>query len=179
MNYRTIYTTKTDWNVDEEHTLNKAVGFANNYVGHSFFYDVSSFISKTLQIKYVLVGQIDTRSFEAVQTLGFVCDGKRLSAYTYQLMHSPCENVIYNQVCYYSRNIQDLFPKDDDLKTFGIQSYMGVALNDAEENRIGLIALMHDSEFENPALAETFITILSPRIEDELSRMLGEELKVL
>ncbi|GAB3828057.1 hypothetical protein [Pontibacter rugosus] len=175
MNYRAIYALPKSWNLEEASLLDDAVSFANNYSGVNFFNDVCIFISKSLQVKYVLIGKVTSDSFEEVQTQGFACQGQAVPSHQYRLHNTPCEHVLLHRTCFYPKNVQAIFSENTSFAALGIQSYMGVSLNDLAENRLGLVALMHDKSFDNPSLAETFITILSPRIEEELQRMLDVE----
>ena len=150
--------------------MDKAVGFTNNYVGYDFFNDACVFISKALDIKYALIGKFAISSYHEVQTLSLVKDGEVLPAYTYTLKNTPCENVLFNRICFYPDNVQKHFPSDKELQVLDVHSYMGISLADTEDNRLGLLVLMDEKPFRNPALAEEFITILSPRVEEEVLR---------
>lgn len=173
MNYHAVYKSQKAWTVEEEMVMNQAVGFVNSYQGQNFFYDTCLFINRVLEVKYVLIGKVVSDTYTEVQTLGYTKDDVCLPDYKYKLQFTPCENVLFNHTCFYPNDIQNMFPDDEELKLFNIESYMGIALSDKDENRLGLISLMHTLPFKNPPLAEIFIAILAPRVEAELLRLIN------
>ncbi|RIJ36908.1 hypothetical protein [Pontibacter oryzae] len=176
MNYHAVYKSQKEWTTEEELTLNQAVGFVNSYQGDNFFYDTCLFINKMLDVKYVLIGKVVSDTYAEVKTLGFTKGSECQPEFRYKLQFTPCENVFFNHACFYPNDIQSMFPDDKELKLFNIESYMGIALSDQDENRLGLISLMHTTSFKNPALAEVFIAILVPRVEAELMRTISSGL---
>ncbi|ARS37547.1 hypothetical protein [Pontibacter actiniarum] len=171
MNHRATYTSQKAWTTEEEYALDKAIGFTNSYVGYDFFNDACRFISSSLGVKHALIGRVTSDAYDEIQTLGFTYQGAVLPVYTYKVKGSPCESTLFHQICYYPYGVQKYFPDDEELKRFGIESYMGIALSDPDENRLGVIALMDDKPVLNPTLSEIFITILSPRVEEELLKL--------
>ncbi|WP_250427710.1 GAF domain-containing protein [Pontibacter ruber] len=163
----------TAWSLEEQELLDEAVTFTNDYVGDDFFRDVSVFISEKLAIDYVVIGKFVQPDNEKIRTLIAVHDGEPFGNFDYDVKNTPCEHVLINGVCFYPSDVADHFPEDVALQELSIQSYMGTPLTDVDDNRIGLIVLMNIGEIRNPNLVQTFLTIISPRIEEEILK--GEQ----
>lgn len=171
MQYKYVYTVQKDWTEEDNLVLDKAVLFANEYNKSNFFQDVCLLIFETFAVDFVLVGRISQAGSNKVQGVELAHKGKLLGPLEYCLDNTPCENIVRFGFCYYPFDVQQLFPEDVYLHEFGVESYMGTPLNDADSNMIGLICLMHSSTIARANLIETFLTILSPRIEEELQKV--------
>jgi len=156
------------WTREEQVLLDEAVAFANNYSGTDLFKDVSIFISEKMAIDYVIIGKFLQAGDVKIATLAAVHKGAPFGNFAYDVKSTPCEHVLNYGVCFYPQDVKDHFPEDTMLRELSIQSYMGTPLTDPEDNRIGLVVLMNETVIENPNLLETFLTIISQRIEEEI-----------
>ncbi len=138
--------------------------------GLQHFKQSSKFLCDSLGMKYALIGEFkgDTNKIE---TISFYSDGKHVENITYDLKHTPCENVIGKRLCIYERNVANLFPLDVDLKKMNAESYVGVPLFDEQNQPIGLIALMDDKPIEKVKTVEIILSVMAPRTASELKRL--------
>ena len=74
-----------------------------------------------------------------IETISFRNGNNELPIYKYNLNNTPCSLVLNGEACVYPKNVQLLFPNDEDLKTFGIESYLGMPLIDENKNPLGII----------------------------------------
>lgn len=170
MEYRLLH----HWNyalADSEHRiLESAIALTEQKRDNSYFSHVADFIAQHTQVQYVLIGDLSQDGLH-VETKAFVLNGKKQANFRYPLPHTPCDNVITQRFCYYPDNVQRLFPLDIELQELNIESYLGSIFVDENNEPVGLIALMSDTELKNAAFAEHLVLVLSPSIEEELIRI--------
>jgi len=127
-------------------------------------------LATLLNVKYALIGELNRDRPEKVITLALWVDGELAENIEYDLRDSPCENVWGGKLCYYPKNIQKLFPKDQQLPEMGIESYLGVPLHDSDKKCGGLLVVMHDKEISESLNPEAIMQVIGNRIEAELER---------
>lgn len=159
-----------NWTKEAQIVLDQAVALAARPASADFVYECCRFFYDIFQIKVILIGKIVSQQPERVRALCMLHNGRQVKDVVYNIEGTPCENVTNFGVCYYPFGIQKLFPKDRDLVKMGVDSYMGTPINDAEHNRIGMVALLHHETIQQAALIEACLTILAPRLEEELQR---------
>jgi len=135
--------------------------------GPSYFNEFTKFCCENLGVKFALVGIYNLEKNE-VDTISFRADNVEVHDYKYNLDNTPCDVVLKGGDCSYSKNVQNYFPKDEDLKKFGITSYVGIPLMDENKLPIGIIALMDDKPMEDILYKEKLIKFLAPRTTNEL-----------
>jgi len=135
--------------------------------GPSYFNEFTKFCCENLGVKFALVGIYNLEKNE-VDTISFRADNVEVHDYKYNLENTPCDIVLKGGDCSYSENVQNYFPKDEDLKKFGITSYLGIPLIDENKLPIGIIALMDDKPMEDILYKEKLIKFLAPRTTNEL-----------
>lgn len=169
MEYRLLH----HWNyalVESEHRiLENAIALTEQKRDNTFLRQVGAFIAQHTQAQYVFIGSLSQDGLY-VETRAFVLNGKEQANIRYPLQHSPCDNVITQRFCYYPNNVQRLFPLDLELQELNIESYLGSIFLDENNEAVGLIALMSDTELPNAAFAEHLVLVLSPSIEEEILR---------
>lgn len=170
MEYRFVHHWNYELGVHEHDILESAISLSTKKRDENFLRDISTFIAKHTQAKYVLIGLL-TRDNQHIQTLTFLQNGEKLKNMTYPLRHTPCDAVLTQRFCYYPFNVSENFPQDKDLQELNIESYLGSIFLSEESEPIGIIALMDQKPIENAAFAEHLILVLSPAIEQELAKL--------
>ena len=102
-------------------------------------------------------------------------NGEILSSFEYDLINTPCENVIRKSVCYYPENIQKLFPDDQLLVDLNIDAFIGVPLFDRNSKSIGIMILLKSNKIDNPEVCASVLQIFSERATSEIMRNKAEE----
>ena len=70
-------------------------------------------------------------------------EGRRLhGSIEYSLDGTPCTKVIEGETCHYARDVQTLFPRDQDLVTLGVTGYLAVPLKDPKGTVLGHLVAM-------------------------------------
>ena len=135
--------------------------------GASYFSEFTKFCCEELGVKYALVGNY-IKEQHSIETISFRNGNNELPIYKYNLNNTPCSLVLNGEACVYPKNVQLLFPNDEDLKTFGIESYLGMPLIDENKNPLGIIVLLDDKPMEDVLQKEKLISFLAPRATNEL-----------
>ena len=154
-----------------EETLGNIVnGVASADIGTSFLKSLVEHLAKTLQVKYAFIGQLDAPN--KIKTLFFVSDNQLVDNVEYDVRHSPCEQVINNQVlCTYPQAVQQSFPLDTLSVKMGVESYSGTPLFNAKGNIAGLMSIMDDKPLIRQKQTESMLQIFAARASAELRRI--------
>lgn len=94
-------------------------------------------LASLLRTAYAYIGECIES--DRVRGLAFWAENDWQTPFEYDLDNTPCEIVIRRSACLFSRSVQDIFPRDKDLKILGIESYAGVPLRDVRGRPIGIL----------------------------------------
>ena len=143
--------------------------------GEEFFRSLVQHLTKTLGVDYAFIGELDGEKDESVKTI-FVCaHGEIVENFEYLLAHTPCENVVGKQLCFYPHGVQHQFPRDYLLKEMGVESYIGIPFFDSAGRALGIMAILDSEPMDNIELAESMLRIFSVRATAEIERRHTEE----
>jgi len=137
--------------------------------GDAFFTALVTALAQALNVDYALIGKLN-RDRTHVVTVAVYGHEQILSNFDYALVHTPCDNVIAQQLCYYPCAVQAEFPDDDLLAAMNIESYLGMPLVSAAGDPLGLITIMSCSKISDAQLAKTMLKIFAARAAAELER---------
>ena len=144
---------------------------------HDFFNEVSKFLAHLFDVDYVIIDKCisDKKGFVQIESFFDKKENNFLKKREYNLKGSPCEIVIKNKECIYSKNTKNLFPNDTVLKELDIESYLGVSLLGKSSHSIGLIAILDTKprlDFNNCLKA---LQIIALKVEKRLEQQLYNE----
>ena len=97
-------------------------------------------VAAALSIRYAFVGYLLPES--RIRTLAFWKGDGYMDQVEYSLDGTPCTKVIEGETCHYARDVQTLFPRDQDLVTLGVTSYLAVPLKDPKGTVLGHLVAM-------------------------------------
>jgi PAS domain S-box-containing protein len=158
----------------EEMLRNIAQGVSAT-TGEEFFRSLVQHLAKALDVDYAFIGELTGGKDDEIRTLSVYAQGEIVDNFVYSLTGTPCINVVDSRLCFYSSNVQQLFPRDRLLVEKGAESYMGMPLFDSAGRALGLMVVMHSKELGNPQLAESMLRIFAVRASAELERKKAEE----
>ena len=139
--------------------------------GKDYFDSLVEFLCKETNSSHSFVGEYNS-STNSVTTKSFLANNNKITGFKYNLKDSPCETVVGINTCIYPNNVQQLFPKDGDLKTFGIESYAGIPLYDISNTPVGLIVIMSSNTLKDVEQIESLLELVKSKTEFELERLL-------
>ncbi len=140
-------------------------------IGTSFLKSLVEHLSKTLQVKYAFIGQL--QGDETLKTLFMIADNQLIDNFEYDLHNTPYQKSITGDMpcCSYSQGVQQDFPNDPLLKKMGIESCVGTPLFNANGKVMGLMAIMDDKPLNHQKRVESMLQICAARASAELERM--------
>jgi len=107
-----------------------------------------------------------------IRSLAFWEHGQFIDNQEWELAGTPCVDVLAGKLCHYPSDLAKIFPKEE-----GIESYLGVPLQDADGQILGHLAIFDERAMpEEPRLLYTF-KIFAARAAAELNRIRVEELR--
>ncbi|NOR28006.1 MAG: PAS domain S-box protein [Lutibacter sp.] len=143
-----------------------------NISADEFLQKIAMFLIKSFDIEYVLINQYLEKTPSITETV-VVCNKEGVVPnFSYELVDTPCENVINKDVCIYPTNIQSLFPKDELLVQMNIESYIGIPLWSSTGVPIGLIALLDNKQLKNVEEIKIVLQIIALKVEKVLEKRL-------
>ena len=106
--------------------------------GQEFFRSCVYYLAEVLEVRYAGVYQFLPSPDPQVITLAFWAGNEWHEPLSYPLLETPFQSVIQTKkACYFPENIQNIFPKDQNLGAFNVESYFGVPLLDSDGEVIG------------------------------------------
>jgi PAS domain S-box-containing protein len=100
-----------------------------------------------------------------------VANGEVVDNVEYALKHTPCSILVNDSVCIYPENVCSLFPDDQMLIDMNIQGYLGVVLHNSNQQTIGIIVALYETQIRNSAFVQTLLELFSGRISAEMERI--------
>lgn len=136
--------------------------------GEDFFRLLVRNLSAATGIPNAFVAEFaDTQS--RVRTIAYWKRDAFLERQEWDLVGTPCEQVLSGDLCHFPNQVFRLFPKDAD-----VESYLGVPLRDSTGNILGHLAIFDDRPMPSePRLLFTF-RIFAARAAAELQRLRAE-----
>lgn len=129
-------------------------------------------LAAILDVDHVLIARVAAQN--QAQTLAVWSGGCHAENIIYSLKGTPCETVIGQQVCLYPCNVQACFPHDFLLQDLGVESYLGLPLQDAAGNPQGLLAVMNNTPMQFAHFEEEVLRIAALQIGAEIGRVDAE-----
>ncbi len=108
--------------------------------GTDFLRELVRHVAGALGIRYVFVGYLLQES--RIRTLAFWKGDGYMDQIEYSLDGTPCTKVIQGETCHYAQDVQQLFPRDQELADLGVSSYLAVPLKDSTHKVLGHLVAM-------------------------------------
>ena len=142
--------------------------------GDDFFRSLVTQLASIMKVRYALVGEAMPGGGDRVRTRAFWANDGLVDNFEYDLTGTPCANVVNQQMSYYERGVQEVFPQDRLLAEMGVDSYCGTPLFDRGGLVLGLLVVMHDRPISIPFDVRQILTIFAARAGAELERQRTE-----
>ena len=150
--------------------INETVSNDVYNLGEQFFEKIVIKLNKALDADYTFIGKL-SENHNSVETLSLVNTEGVLENITYDLKHTPCQNVIGQNPCSYLKNIPELFPNDQLLIDMEIEAYVGVPLYDSKKEPTGILVCLFKNEIKDTYAIESILMIFASRASAELEHM--------
>lgn len=143
--------------------------------GNYFMYTCVRYLAEVLQVHYALIAEVIDDACTKARTLAFWMNGTWGKNFEYDLIGTPCHNVIQAGTGFYPHNLLSLFPDNPDFVKFGAESYFGVPLIQYNGKIVGSLVVMDLKPMNWDPNKEAILKIFADRTAAELERKKGEE----
>src|SRR5215510_2756585 len=127
-------------NLDLDQALRLIVSGTASETGKDFYSALVKSLAATLNTDGAWVTEYIEET-SRLRALAFWLNGEWVQDYEYELPGTPCEHVIKEgKLVHIPDNVAEIFPKDEDLRTFNAVSYMGVPLRNTDGSVLGHLA---------------------------------------
>lgn len=153
-----------------EETLQGIAQNVSASTGEAFFQSLVQTLATTLELDYALIGKLDPAQGDRVTTVAVYCQGQIIDNFEYELLHTPCADLVHQGFCCYPQGVQQQFPQDPLLSRMAVESYLGTALSSSTEQPLGLLVVMNRQPIADLQLAASMLKIFANRAAAELER---------
>ena len=143
-------------------------GTARN-TGQEFFQSLVRHLARAVCVRYAFVAEFAGPM--RVRTVAYWFRDGIIDNVEWDLMGTPCEDVVRGNLCHHPAGVKERFPEDSALVEWGIESYLGVPLCDARGEHLGHLAVFDERPMPpEPRRLFTF-RIFAARAAAELERL--------
>ncbi|OLP18047.1 hypothetical protein BST81_13525 [Leptolyngbya sp. 'hensonii'] len=143
--------------------------------GTEFFRCLVRYLAQVLEVRYALVTRFVDAAKTRVRTLAFWQGEDFGQDFDYDLVGTPCEQVLTGDVIFYSDHIQTQFPNYEHLVELGVESYLGIPLMDSTGEILGHLKVLDTKPMVKDQTTELIFRIFAARAGAELERKLFED----
>lgn len=158
---------------DELTVLRALVEGTVRHTGEEFFQSLVRYLAAAVGTRYAFVAEFagGTRA----RTRAFWFRDRITDNVEWDVIGTPCEDVVRGNLCHYPAGVSTRFPEDRPLVEWGIESYLGVPLCDARGRHLGHLAVFDERPM--PPEPRTLFTfrIFAARAAAELERLHYEQ----
>jgi transcriptional regulator with GAF, ATPase, and Fis domain len=157
----------TEWKRGEQ-LLQAIIAGTSAVTGREFFASLVENLAKGFGVRYSFVAECvpDDRS----RSLAAWFNGRPGPDFEYPVAEAPCRHVMTGRTFHLGCDVQQAFPKDADLVTMNVHSYLGVPMRDASRRVIGHLVIMDDKPMARDALTVSVMETFASRAAAELQR---------
>jgi PAS domain S-box-containing protein len=143
------------------------------HTGQEFFQTLVRHLAAAVGARYAFVAVF--ASGTTARTLAFWFRDRIADNIEWDVIGTPCEDVVRGNLCHYPAGVSQRFPEDKRSVGLGIQSYLGVPLLDAQGRHLGHLAVFDERPM--PAEPRSLFTfrIFAARAAAELERLQYED----
>jgi PAS domain S-box-containing protein len=158
---------------EELATLRALVEGTARHTGQEFFQSLVRHLARAMATRYAFIAEFagGTRA----RTLAYWCRDGFTDNVEWDVIGTPCEDVVRGNLCHYPTGVKDRFPADRPLVEWGIESYLGVPLCDAEGNHLGHLAVFTEQPMPSEPRRLLTFRIYAARAAAELERLRYEK----
>ncbi|MDA0737541.1 MAG: PAS domain S-box protein [Nitrospirae bacterium] len=157
---------------NKEEALANLVAGTATVAAEQFFPQLVRHLASALNVTFAAVTELSGPN--KVSTLAVWHGNAPGEHLEYDLLNTPCAQVLKGKSAIYSRNVQAQFPKDKDLQTLQAESYVGVALTNEQEEPLGHLFIIDTKPYLKTDRAMSILKIFAARASTELIRQKTE-----
>src|SRR5262249_9628812 len=124
---------------DELAALRAIVEGTARHTGQQFFQSLVRHLAAAVGTRYAFVAQFASGTM--ARTLAFWVRDHIADNIEWDVTGTPCEDVVRGNLCHHPAGVSQQVPADWLLVDWGIESYLGVPLRDAQGRHLGHLAV--------------------------------------
>lgn len=152
-------------NRDLAATLNEET---NAKIGKDFFDWLVDHLKQSLHVDHVFISRVLGRDYRRLRTIAVSSEGGLPNSFEYDVENTPCGEILNTSTCVIPKNAASEYPEDKMLEELGIESYVGVSLDDSVGRRLGIFSVMHSGRLPNLSMVERALISFRARVSAEL-----------
>ena len=171
MTFQPVDSSKPLQDLETDEALRAILQGTATETGHRFFSALVQNLAKALGTHGAWVTEYfpETRRLRA---LAFWMDGQWIEDYEVNLAGTPCERVIDTaKLVHFPDRILEIYPHEDELRSAGAVSYMGVPLQDTDGHVLGHMAVIDRRPIPEEPRVHAIFQIFAARASAELQRL--------
>lgn len=141
----------------------------------AFFRSLVEDLSNALDVRFAFLAEFIDAEKTRAQTVAVWANGQFADNFVWDIAETVGAEVMKNKLPSWGCDIQQQYPKDSLLTTWGVHSYMGSPLLNFSGQPIGLIIAMDHRPLRKLQLAESILGVFAVRAASELERKRAEE----
>lgn len=153
-----------------EKTLQAVAHALSTTTGEEFFPNLVLTLSNALGVGYAFLGEIKPGQPDVIYTIAFCDHGRIVDNIDYHLAaDTPCGKVECKTVCHFPDSANQLFPEDDLICRYGVETFIGHPLLGSGGRALGLLVVMHEKPAEKKHI-QSLLQICASCAAAELER---------
>ena len=152
-----------------EKTLYRLVKETSSINDKDFVKNILLALHKSLGYRYAYVSLVQEDNAHEATILGLIDNGNYQLNINYNIVDTPCEEVLKHGRLVHNRDFQNYFPDWNNSYISHAESFIGITIKD-ENKVIGLLAVADDKAINNTNLAEHILSLAASRTSAELLR---------
>jgi PAS domain S-box-containing protein len=141
-------------------------------VGEEFFQSLVRHLAAALSVRYALVAEFAGAT--RARTLAYWFRDRLRDNIEWDLVGTPCEDVVRGHLCHHPTGVWRKFPDDKPLVEWGIESYLGVPLVHRDGTHLGHLAVFDERPMPPEPRQLAIFRIFAARATAELERLRAE-----
>jgi PAS domain S-box-containing protein len=155
--------------LDDLAALEAIVAGTVHSTGEEFFQSLVSSLAKAVGTRYAFVAEFSGPM--RARTLAYWFRDGLSENVEWDLIGTPCEDVVRGNLCHHPAGVKERFPEDRPLVEWGIESYLGVPLCDVQGNHLGHLAVFDERPMPPEPRRLFIFRIFAARAAAELERL--------
>lgn len=139
-------------------------------VGQKFCDALVGALAETLGVPTVLLARVDPENPGRARAVSAWSNGALVPALAYDLVGSPCRDVMMGGTCHFADNVVARFPEDALLREMGARGYVGAPLVNHDGRAVGVLAAISGEPIEPSPIVLSLFEIFASRAAAELER---------
>ncbi|MEC4726628.1 EAL domain-containing protein [Shewanella sp. D64] len=136
----------------------KYANFANN---------ICIGLTKAIEADFVFIASLNSDKTVAT-TIALANNDNILDNFSYPLRSTPCTEVIKGGICSLAKNAQHLYPDDKLLAQMDISGYVGISLQDSNNDTTAILVALFHQPITNSSSIESLFLLFSGLIEKDI-----------